>query len=114
MPAVAAGELRHKVQLQALTTAQNPVTGEIEHSWSTIAELWAQVVPMSAREFVAAAAEQSEVRGRMVIRYRGEVDATMRIVFRGKWHAIFGVLPDAESGKEHLTLITGEGVRLDQ
>jgi hypothetical protein len=38
----------------------------------------------------------------------------MRIVFRGKWYAIFGVLPDAESGKEHLSLITGEGVRLDQ
>jgi SPP1 family predicted phage head-tail adaptor len=114
MAAVASGDLRHRVQLQALTTAQNPVTGEIEQSWSTIAEPWAQVVPMSAREFVAAAAEQSEVRGRMVMRYRGEVDATMRIVFRGKWYAIFGVLPDAESGKEHLTLLTGEGVRLDQ
>jgi SPP1 family predicted phage head-tail adaptor len=114
MAAVASGDLRHRVQLQSLTTAQNPVTGEIEQSWSTIAEPWAQVVPMSAREFVAAAAEQSEVRGRMVMRYRGEVDATMRIVFRGKWYAIFGVLPDAESGKEHLTLLTGEGVRLDQ
>lgn len=114
MPAVAAGELRHKVELQAPVTTQNGVTGEIETTWATIANPWAQIVPMSAREFIAAAAEQSEVRGRIVIRYRGEIDATMRIVHRGKYYAIFGVMPDAESGKEHVTLMTGSGVRLDQ
>lgn len=114
MPAVAAGDLRHKVELQALVDSQDPVTGQIEQTWTTIARPWAQIVPMSAREFLSAASEQSEVRGRIVIRYRGEVDATMRIVYRGKWYAIHGVMPDAESGKEHLTLMTGEGVRLDQ
>lgn len=114
MPAVASGDLRHKVQLQALTTTQNPVTGEIVQTWATIAEPWAQIVPMSAREFMASAAEQSEVRGRIVIRYRGDVDATMRILYRGKWYAIFGAMPDAESGLEHQTLMTGEGTRLDQ
>lgn len=114
MHAVASGDLRHKVQLQALTTTQNPVTGEIEQTWSTIAEPWAQIVPMSAREFMASAAEQSEVRGRIVIRYRDAIDATMRILYRGRYYAIFGVMPDAESGKEHMTLMTGEGTRLDQ
>ena len=75
---------------------------------------WAQIVPMSGREFLAAAAEQSEVRGRIVIRHRGNVDATMRVVYRGKYYNIHAVLPDAESGVEHLTLMVGEGVRLDQ
>lgn len=114
MPAVAAGKLRHKVQLQAPTITQNPVTGEMETTWNTIAEPWAEIVPMSAREFVAAAAEQSEVRGRITIRYRADIDATMRFVYRDRYYAIFGVMSDAESGKEHLTLMTGEGVRLDQ
>lgn len=114
MPAVGSGSLRHKVQLQALTDGQNPVTGEPIRVWTTIANLWAEIVPMSAREFVAAAAEQSEVRGRIVIRYREDIDASMRVVYRGKYYAIFGVMPDAESGKEHMTLMTGEGVRLDQ
>lgn len=114
MSGVASGLLRHKGQLQAPTIAQDPDTGEMETTWATIAEPWAHIVPMSAREFVAAAAEQSEVRGRIVIRYRGNVDATMRIVYRGKWYAIFGAMPDAESGLEHITLMTGEGVRLDQ
>lgn len=115
MSGVAAGELRHKVQLQSRgEDTQDPETGEMVPNWGTIAEPWAQIVPMSAREFNAAGAEQSEVRGRIVIRYRGDVDASMRIVYRGKWYGIFGVMEDAESGKEHLTLMTGEGVRLDQ
>lgn len=114
MPAVASGDLRHRVSLQANQVTQDPVTGEMVTSWLTFATPWAQIVPMSGREFVASAAEQSEVRGRIVIRYRGAVDATMRVVYRGMYYNILAVLPDAESGKEHLTLMTGEGVRLQQ
>lgn len=114
MSGVAAGELRHKVELQANVIGQDPDTGEQISSWETVARPWAKIAPMSGREFLAAAAEQSEVRGRIVIRYRDEVDATMRVLFRGKYYAIHAALPDAESGKEHLTLMVAEGVRLDQ
>jgi SPP1 family predicted phage head-tail adaptor len=54
------------------------------------------------------------VRGRIVIRYRPDVDATMRVVHRGRWYQIHGILEDRVSGIEYLTLMTGEGVRLDQ
>ena len=111
---LAAGSLRNQVALQRPVTTQDPQTGEMVTTWQTFALAFAEVVPMSAREFVAAAAEQSEVRGRMVIRYRAGVDATMRVVHRGKWYAIHGVLEDRNSGIEYLTLMTGEGVRLDQ
>ena len=114
MSGVAAGKLNHWVQLQAPGTTQDPNTGEMIENWTTVAEVWAEVVPMSAREFQAANAEQSEVRGRMTIRYREDVDATMRVIHRGKWYAILGVMEDAESGREHLTLMTAEGVRLDR
>ena len=111
---LASGNLRHQVQLQAPVIVQDQDTGEMETTWQTIAEPWAEVIPMSAREFVAAAAEQSEVRGRIVIRYRPDVDATMRVVHRGRWYQIHGILEDRVSGIEYLTLMTGEGVRLDQ
>ena len=114
MSGVASGELRHKVDLQEPVIVQDPDTGEMETTWETVARPWAKIAPMSGREFLAAAAEQSEVRGKITIRYRGDVDATMRIVHRGKWYAIHAVLPDAESGIEHLTLMVAEGVRLDQ
>ena len=38
----------------------------------------------------------------------------MRIVHRGKYYNIHGVIPDAESGIEHLTLAVGEGVNLGE
>lgn len=112
--AVGSGSLRHKVQLQENQITQDPNTGEMVSAWVTVANLWAEIVPMSGREFLAASAEQSEVRGRIVIRYRDDVTAAMRIVYRGRYYNILAVLPDAESGKEHLSLMVAEGVRLDQ
>ena len=112
MSGVSSGRLRHKVQLQEPRFSQDPETGEMKTVWLTIARLWAEIVPMSAREFYAASAQQSEVRGRITIRYRENIDHTMRFVHRGKYYNIFGVMPDADSGIEHLTLAVGEGVRL--
>ena len=114
MSGVAAGLLRHKVQLQRPITTQDPDTGEMETVWTTFAEVWAQIVMSSAREFIAAAAEQSEVRGKIVLRYRGDVDAECRALYRGKWYAFLGVMEDAESMLEHVTIPIAEGVRLDQ
>ena len=116
MSGVAAGKLRHMVQLQAQTggQVQDPVTGEMTSTWVPVADVWADVAPASGREFLAAAAEQSEVRGRITIRYRDDVDATMRVAYRGKWYAILAVLADADSWIEHLTLMVAEGVRLDR
>lgn len=113
MAAVSAGRLRHKVELQEKTTAQDPITGALVQTWTTIANVWADIAPLSGREFIAASAEQSEVRAKIVIRYR-EVNAAMRVLHRGMYYNIHAVLPDADSGREHITLMVGEGVRLTQ
>jgi SPP1 family predicted phage head-tail adaptor len=111
MPSVAAGDLRHFIEIQVKQRLQDPSTGEMLDTWIAYANVWAQIVPMSAREFIASAAEQSEVRGRIVIRYRDDIDATMRVVYRGKFYEILGVMEDDVSMREHLTLMVGEGVR---
>lgn len=112
--AVGSGSLRHKVQLQEKQVSQDPDTGEMVDSWVDVASVWAEIVPMSGREFMAAGAEQSEVRGRIVIRYRDGVTAAMRFVHRGKYYGIIAVMEDAVSGREHLTCMVTEGVRLSQ
>lgn len=109
---VGSGDLRHRVELQSQQQTQDATTGEITVAWVTYATVWAQIVPMSAREFIQSDATQSEVLGRMAIRYRDDVQASHRVLYRSKVYNIFGVMPDAESGKEHLTLMTGEGVNL--
>lgn len=107
---IASGKLRHKVALQRRVRTQDPVTGEITHEWQTVANVWASVEPLSAREFISAQAVQSKVSARIVIRYRPDVDAAMRIMHRGKMYNIEGVLPDPVSGLEYLTLPCSEGV----
>ena len=114
MSGVAAGELRHKVELQALVVTQDPNTGEMVNTWTTIAEPWAKIAQLSAREFLAASAEQSEVRAKITIRYRQGVNATMRVYYRGLYYGILGVLADNYSMLESQVLMVSEGVRLDQ
>lgn len=114
MPNLAADTLRHWVELQRPVIAQDATTGEQLVTWSQVARLWADIHPQSGHEFVAAGAEQSEVRTRIMMRYSMPVTADMRVVHAGEYFAIFAVLPDDDSGREHLTLMCGAGVRLDQ
>lgn len=106
-----AGKLRHKVTIQAPGLTQDPVTGEMVAGWADFASVWASVEPLSARDFIAAQANQSEITARIVIRYREGILPTMRILHRSKVYAIQGVLPDAKSGLEYLTIPVSEGVK---
>ena len=105
-----AGKLRHRVKLQRPVKIQSPTTGAVTNSWEHVADIWAEVVASSAREFVAAMSVQSEITTRITIRYRDDVTAKHRVLFRGKIYNIEGVLPDPVSGLEYLTLPCSEGV----
>lgn len=105
------GKLRHRITLQRPGLSQDPQTGEMVPGWQDVATVWASIEPLSAREFIAAQAGQSEVSARVVIRHRDDVDATMRALYRGKLYNIHGVLADPKSGLEYLTLPVSEGAR---
>lgn len=108
------GKLRHYVTIKENKVTQDATTGEMISGWQQVAKVWAQIVPMSARDFLAANAAQSEVRGRIVIRYRDDVVAGQRVEYRGKYYRVIGVMEDDRSMQEHLTLMVAEGVRLEQ
>ncbi|MFY2995869.1 phage head closure protein [Achromobacter xylosoxidans] len=103
------GKLRHRVSIERITRIQDPTTGAMTETWSEIAEVWAAVEPLSAREFVQSAAGQSEVTARITIRTR-DILATDRILHRGTVYNIRGVLADKDSGLEYITLPVGAGV----
>ncbi|MGR3991469.1 phage head closure protein [Pseudomonas sp. 1121_17] len=109
-----AGKLRHRIDIEEMTTPRDPLTGEYgEPQWMV---RWpkcpARVEPLSARDLVAAKAAQSEATGRMVIRYRPGVLPTMRIIYRGEVYSIEGPpLEDDKSGLEYLTILVSKGVR---
>lgn len=108
-----AGKLRHRVRIQHKVTSQHPVTGEqLTEQWVDFAKVWASVDDLSARDFIAAQAIQSEAKSRVVIRYRDGVTAAMRVVLAsGAVCEIVGPpLVDPSSRKEYLTLLVSSGV----
>lgn len=109
--ALSAGRLRHRVRIERPSYEQDPLTGEMKKDWELVADkVPAAIEPLSAREFIAAQAAQSAVTARIVIRHRPGIDATMRVLHRGRVYNIHGVLADPVSGLEYLTLPCSEGV----
>ena len=105
------GTLRHRVDIEQQVHTQNPQTGEMVTTWSVFAaSIPASIEPLSAREFVQAAATQSQVTARVVMRYRAGVTAAMRIKHGSTIYNIHGVLADKVSGQEYLTLPVSEGL----
>lgn len=102
-----AGRLRHLVTIEDQTTTIDS-SGQ-NTDWTYVARAWAAIEPVSGREFIAAQAENSAVTTRILIRFRDDVRASMRIRHGGKVYNIRGVLPDKESGREYLTLMCEQG-----
>lgn len=104
---IRAGTLRQRVTLQRPETTGSGL-GERSVAWVDVATVWANFTPLSVREFIASQQTQSQLSARVVIRYRDDVDATMRLAYRGKVYDIAGVMADPDSGREYLTFPVSE------
>lgn len=105
---IAAGKLRHRVVIKQLAMARDGIGGVVE-SWAELATVWADIVPLSGREFIAAQAAQAGVTARITIRYREGITAAMRIEHGADIYNIKAVLPDPTL-RGHLTLMCEMGV----
>lgn len=104
-------DFNQRLLLQRPTLVQDLASGAMVTFWVDVGRVWASVDPLSARDFIAAQAVQSEVSVRIVIRYRAGVDQTMRLLGAdGVVYAIKGVLPDKVTGREFITLPCSQGV----
>ena len=103
------GSLRHLVELQARVDSIDG-NGDTVTTWQPFSQVYAEIAPLSAREFVAAQSLQSAVSCRITIRYLAGVTASMRVVHGSTIYNIAGVLADPSSGREYLTLACSEGV----
>lgn len=106
---LAAGRLHHRVTLQSPQIAQSDTDGSLSVSWTTEAKAWASIEPVSVRDFVAAAAIQSQVTARITLRYRDDIRPDWRVVHGNRIYTISGILRDARTGTEYLTLAVTEG-----
>jgi SPP1 family predicted phage head-tail adaptor len=102
------GKLNRRVSLQVLKPMQDPGNGEPGHDWVEIAKPWANIRFLNGREFAAAGGEVSKATVSVRVRYRADVIASMRVVYRSAIYDIVAVLPD-ESGREFIDLACTTG-----
>lgn len=108
--ALEAGKLRHRIQVQRRVESRDPQSGDVKVVWVNHATVWASVEPLSVREFISAQSMQSQITARITVRYRDDLKADMRILYRGRIYNPQGWLSDPESGLEYLTAPVTEGV----
>ncbi|MFX8086549.1 phage head closure protein, partial [Acinetobacter baumannii] len=82
-----------------------------EGGWSEYKKLWAKVTPLSAKDLIAAQADQSEVVARMKIRYREDITTKMQVLWKGRIFSIKSqALDDSEDSYTYCTFLLGQGV----
>lgn len=92
---IAAGSLDRVVRIERPATTRNTF-GESVPSWTLVAEVPAQVIHLRGKELFAAqqVIPQAEIKVR--IRWRSDVDESMRVVFDGM---SYGIQHKAEIGR---------------
>ena len=101
-----AGKLDRRITIQQATVTRGAGGGETR-TWANLATVWANVRPMSGREFTAGQ-QLGEVTTTFQIRYRSDVVEKMRVSYDSKTYNIRAVLP-SEDRKRFITLACTEG-----
>lgn len=74
------GRLRHQVTIQTPIETKNDF-GELVVTWSNISTgVWVGIEPLRGREFFASKQTNAEIETRVVMRYRPDMTAKMRIL----------------------------------
>lgn len=97
-----ANDLNRKITFRELTITQDPDTGEMIQVWADFVSVFARVDPLVGREYFAAAAVQAEDTTKFTVRYRGDINAAMRIAFDGKTYDITSIQNIRSGNKETL------------
>lgn len=101
-------------QLNRRVLIEKPVTtrdefGQRSTNWELHCYAWAHIRPGSGREFISAGRETNEVEVSVRVRYRTDLDATMRVVIDGVPHTVKAVVPDLAQ-RLYTDLVCSSGV----
>ncbi len=101
------GSLRRRVTLQAETHVSDEAGGYAV-GWADVATVWAEIAPLSGREYYISRRLEGHVTHRVRMRYRPAVTTSMRIAYDGRVFNIRAVVNRSEAGR-WLELIAEEG-----
>jgi len=100
-----AGDLRHRVTIQKRALVANSMN-ELVPTFSDLETVWAAVEPLSGREFFQAKQANSEVAGKVRIRYMDGILPTMRVKFGNRNLLIDSIIAPKENRRELILMYT--------
>jgi SPP1 family predicted phage head-tail adaptor len=91
------GRMRYRIEIEDLIkiTDQDGFTTE---EWIPFAEVWADITPVSGREYFDSAQDLSEVTSKIYIRYLKGIKSIMRIKHKDRLFNIQSILQDERNG----------------
>jgi SPP1 family predicted phage head-tail adaptor len=101
-------ELDKRIVLEKPTITPNG-QGGFTTTWSTVATIWARLLPTSAKEARQSEKETMTVSHTVTIRYRGDVKPSWRIKFKNRYFAIVGIT-NPEEVNEWLDILCKEAI----
>lgn len=99
------GKMRYRVTLQKPSEDTDEFANP-KDEWVDVSTIWADIVPVSGREYFAAQQNMSETQYKIYIRFLDGITPKMRMMAGNKSYEILTVLGDKRSGL--LTLMVKE------
>lgn len=101
-----AGKYRHRVEIQAPAKSYDS-EGQQLTTWTTVATVWAEIIPLTGREYFQAKAVNAEITHRVVMRYRRGMKTTWRLLYGARALEIISIA-DAEENHVESELLCRE------
>ena len=101
-----AGALDQRIVIERLVEGYDEL-GQPINDWLPIVTTWAAVEPLVGREYIAAAAVQSEVTTRIRLRYRPGITSADRVSHEGREYNIVSVIDHRSDHRELVLMCRG-------
>ena len=102
-----AGLMRDRITVQQYNKAvdaHGDVRDDLDENWVTVCTVYAQISPISGREFYAAEQSQSEVSHKIRCRWFPGLKTEQRLVYRGRIFEIVSVIDWSNRHESYLIM----------
>ena len=105
-----AGQLKNRITIQQKVHGKDAL-GQTVDQWVDVCTVRAEIRDVSGKEYQSSQAEQVQTDCKILIRYRKNITADMRVLCNGTYYDIKAVLEDVK--RTRLELPCQKGVRYD-
>ncbi|BAL83525.1 putative phage head-tail adaptor [Selenomonas ruminantium subsp. lactilytica TAM6421] len=91
------GRFKYRIEIQ-INTPTEDAEGNYVEEWQTVHTVWADITPVSSKQYFIANQDAAEVTCKIYIRYLADVTPRHRIVMKSHAYDIESVIPDIANG----------------